>query len=159
MLKNGQVIETVNSGIKNKQTYFFVDESGDPTFYNKYGKNIVGQEGCSKVLILGFIRTNNPEPLRKSVINLMRDIENDLYLIDIPSITKTITKGFHAKNDAPEVREKFFKLIVNLDFKAEFFVARKLEDIFKNKYKRREQLFYDETETFGRRIESGQSYF
>ena len=40
-----------------------------------------------------------------------------------------------------------------------FFVARKLEDIFKNKYKRREQLFYDETETFGRRIESGQSYF
>ena len=40
--------------------YFFVDESGDPTFYNKEGKFIVGEEGCSKILILGFIRTGNP---------------------------------------------------------------------------------------------------
>jgi hypothetical protein len=35
--------------------YYFVDESGDPCFYDKYGNYIVGQEGCSKMLMLGFI--------------------------------------------------------------------------------------------------------
>ena len=37
----------------NNANYFFVDESGDSTFYNKSGKCMVGEEGCSKVLILG----------------------------------------------------------------------------------------------------------
>ncbi len=26
--------------------YFFVDESGDPTFFDRNGKLIVGKEGC-----------------------------------------------------------------------------------------------------------------
>ena len=44
-----------------KKLYFFVDEAGDATFYNKYGRLIVGEEGCSKILLLGFIRTEHPE--------------------------------------------------------------------------------------------------
>ncbi len=35
-------------------TYFFVDESGDSTFYNAKGKCIVGEPGCSPILNLGF---------------------------------------------------------------------------------------------------------
>lgn len=31
--------------------WFFVDESGDPTFYDAHGNLIVGQEGCSPILI------------------------------------------------------------------------------------------------------------
>ena len=42
---------------KQGKTTFFVDESGDPIFFNKYGKSIVGQEGCSKILLIGFIET------------------------------------------------------------------------------------------------------
>jgi len=33
-----------------KQIWFFVDEAGDPTFYDRSGNLIVGQEGCSKIL-------------------------------------------------------------------------------------------------------------
>ena len=40
--------------------YFFVDESGDPTFFNKRGKLIIDNDSCSPILILGFINTNNP---------------------------------------------------------------------------------------------------
>jgi len=40
--------------------YFFVDESGDPTFYNKKKKLMLEKEGCSPVLILGFVKTENP---------------------------------------------------------------------------------------------------
>jgi len=32
---------------KEESLYFFVDESGDPTFYDKQGNLIVGQAGCS----------------------------------------------------------------------------------------------------------------
>jgi stress-induced morphogen len=123
--------------------YFFVDESGDPTFYNRRGVNIVGQEGCSKILILGLIRAENPTPLRKAVLDLRAEVMNDPYLKDIPSLKKTEI-AFHAKDDSPEIREKFFKLIKTLDFKAEFVVARKIESLFQNRHKGRESLFYND---------------
>ncbi len=41
--------------------YFFVDESGDPFFYDRHGVMIVGSDGCSRLLILGFIKTGSPE--------------------------------------------------------------------------------------------------
>ncbi|MFH0815033.1 MAG: hypothetical protein V1902_03105, partial [Candidatus Falkowbacteria bacterium] len=103
--------------IKDKN-YFFVDESGDPIFYDRYGNCIVGDDGCSKILIIGFIMADNPSLLRKEVAKLQNEIINDPYLKGIPSLDST-TKYFHASVDVPEVREKFFKLILNLDFKAE----------------------------------------
>ena len=129
---------------KSEANYFFVDESGDPTFYNKEGKYIVGEEGCSKILILGFIMTSNPRILKQSVLNLMEEISKDDYLKGIPSFKRTLEEGFHAKNDTAEIREKFFKLIKTLDFKAELFVARKIENLFKKRHQGKEELFYDD---------------
>ena len=123
--------------------YFFVDEAGDPTFYNKYGRCIVGKEGCSKILLLGFIKTKDPNRLRGSVLKLRDEIAEDSYLKKIPSVEKT-KLYFHAKDDCPEVREKFYKLILDLDFKAEFVVARKIPSLFKNKYKSNKNIFYDD---------------
>lgn len=128
---------------QSKHQYFFVDEAGDPTFFDKHGRNIVGKEGCSKILLLGLIRTDNPDELRKAVLTLRKEIAEDEYLRKIPSIKKTV-RAFHAKDDCPEVREKFYKLIVKLNFKAEFFVARKLESVFRNKHKAKQHLFYDD---------------
>lgn len=128
---------------KQQTTYFFVDEAGDAVFYNKQGSCIVGKEGCSKILLLGFIKTEKPEELRKIVLKLRDEIREDKYLEKIPSIKKTI-KSFHAKDDCPEVREKFYKTIVSLDFKAEFFVARKIEELFLKRHKGQENLFYDD---------------
>jgi hypothetical protein len=39
------------------ESYFFVDESGDSTFYDAKGNFIVGAEGCSPLLILGYVET------------------------------------------------------------------------------------------------------
>lgn len=47
-----------------KECYFFMDESGDPVFYNSKGEYIVGNEGCSNILLLGFIKTTSPGRLR-----------------------------------------------------------------------------------------------
>lgn len=123
--------------------YFFVDEAGDPTFYDKYGNVIVGQEGCSKILLLGFIRTTAPDILRKEILCLRDEIVNDPFYQGVPSIKKTAVT-FHAKDDIPEVRERVYRKIVTLDFKAEFIVARKQEKMFRNKYQGKENLFYDD---------------
>lgn len=128
---------------KDKEQYFFVDEAGDPTFYDRYGRFIVGKEGCSKILLLGFIKTANPIPLRAAIMALHKEINSDLYLKDIPSVIKS-NIAFHAKDDSPEIREKVYKTILNLDFKAEFIVARKIENIFKIRHKGKENLFYDD---------------
>ena len=128
---------------KSKHQFFFVDEAGDPTFYNAKGEYIVGNEGCSRILLMGLIRTTQPALLREAVLNLKSSVTSDEYLQDIPSLKKTAV-AFHAKDDAPEVREKMFKLIQKLDFKAEFVVARKIESVFQKKHKGKEHIFYDD---------------
>lgn len=133
----------MNKKIEETKKYFFVDEAGDAVFYNKYGKLIVGETGCSKILMLGLIKTTDPKKLRKEILKLQKEIKDDEYLKSIPSYKKSII-SFHAKDDCPEIREKVYKLIKNLDFSAEFIVARKLEKIFKSRHKGRENIFYDD---------------
>lgn len=127
----------------NKIDYFFVDEAGDPIFFNRFGKNIVGTEGCSKILLLGFIKTDDPNALREELLKLQSEIVNDPYYSGIPSLQKTRI-CFHAKNDIPEVREKVFRKVATLNFKAEFFIARKLEKVFLGRHMGKENLFYDD---------------
>jgi hypothetical protein len=93
------------------QTYFFVDESGDPTFYDRKGNLIVGQEGCSSLLILGLVEIGDPIPHREAIHKLQSEIVNDPYFLDFPSIRQTKV-AFHAKDDVPEVRYQFYKLLV-----------------------------------------------
>lgn len=106
--------------------YFFVDESGDPFFYDRKGNFIAGKEGCSQILILGFVKIEQPEPVRKRIVELQAAIARDDYLQQIPSGKKSVA-NFHATDDSAEVREKFFKLIMEFPFKSEFLVARKIE--------------------------------
>jgi len=122
--------------------WFFVDESGDPTFYDETGKLIVGIGGCAPILLLGFIEVTNPQPIRRAVLDLKHKLVSDPYFRDFPSINRTAI-AFHATDDLPEIRYQFFKLIATLDIKAQFLVARKLENVFRNNFHSREIEFYD----------------
>lgn len=124
------------------ERWFFVDESGDPTFYDHKGNLIVGQEGCSAILLLGMIEVSNPEPLRQAVLDLQGHLVSDPYFQDFPSIKRTAI-AFHAKDDVPEIRYQMYKLLTELDFQAQFIVARKIERVFRNSFQARENAFYD----------------
>jgi len=126
-----------------KTTYYFVDEAGDPNFYGKGKKVIVGQEGCSRTLILGYIAVEEPDPIRQRIGELRNQIAQDAYLKEIPSLKKTL-RAFHAKDDCPEVKMMVYKLLRDLDFVAQMRVARKIERMFRNKYGGKENLFYDD---------------
>lgn len=122
--------------------WYFVDESGDPTFYDGEGNLIVGQDGCSPILILGFVETDDPHPIRVRLNDLHAHLAKNEYLRDIPSMKKT-NIAFHAKDDSPEVRQAVFETLRSLGFKAQFIVARKKERIFRNSFHAKESEFYD----------------
>lgn len=127
--------------MKANDCYFFVDESGDPTFYDKRGNLIVGEQGCSKILLLGFIKTANPSILRSQVRRFHQLVVNNPEYQQIPSLAKT-KKAFHAKNDVAQIRDSFFEEIATMDFSAQFVVARKVEKVFRNNFQAKENLFY-----------------
>ena len=122
--------------------YYFVDESGDPFFFNRKGKPIVGKDGCSAILIMGFIQTSAPHIIRVELEQLRKRLLQDPYLADVPSLEKTKI-AFHATDDCPEVRQAVFNKLLDLEFKAQFIVARKIEEIFRAKFGCDENKFYD----------------
>lgn len=126
-----------------KSVYFFVDESGDPNFYGKGGDIIVGKPGCSRVLLLGFVRVEKPDTIRECLLELKDQITCDPYLKDIPSIRKT-KNAFHAKDDCPEVRMMVYKTLAQQDFAAQVIVARKIERMFRSRYKGSRDKFYQD---------------
>ena len=127
---------------KDGSNYFFVDESGDPTFYDRRGNLIVGQEGCSPLLLLGFVETSDPLPMRRALLDLQQQIAQDPYFQGVPSFTKS-SLAFHAKDDLPEMRFLVYKALATLNFKAQFVVARKIERVFRNNFAANETKFYD----------------
>ena len=60
--------------------WFFVDEADDPTFYDRHGSLIVGQAGCSPILLLGFIETTDPHGLGQAIAALHAELAADDYL-------------------------------------------------------------------------------
>ena len=129
---------------QNEHRFFYVDETGDPTFYAKGKKLIVGEEGCSRTFGLGFLRTSNPEAIRTELVNLRAEIAADRYLKDIPSVQKKTMHAFHAKDDCPEVRKAVFETLHRLEFSVQVIVARKLETIYVNRHKQSQDQFYND---------------
>jgi hypothetical protein len=121
---------------------YFVDETGDPVFYDHRGNLIVGQGGCSPILGLGFVECADPAPLRRALADLHARVASNRYLDAIPSMQKT-NRAFHAKDDAPEVRYLVYECLAGLAFRAQFMVARKIERVFRNSFHARESEFYD----------------
>jgi hypothetical protein len=128
---------------QDEHRFFYVDETGDPSFYGKGRKLIVGNEGCSRTFAVGFLRTSVPTVIRQKLLELRAEVAGDRYLKNIPSMQKTL-QAFHAKDDCPEVRKLVFGCLDQLDFSIQVVVARKLESIFNGKHGRSQDAFYND---------------
>jgi hypothetical protein len=106
------------------KVFCFVDESGDPVFFNKRGEDLVKSGEASPVFIVGYLETKNHNELTRMLNDVREEIRNDEYLKGIPSVEKSL-KHFHAKDDCSEVREKVFKAIKGMDIDVFIIVARK----------------------------------
>jgi hypothetical protein len=76
---------------------------------------------------------------------LQQEVLADRYVNTIPSVLKKSQgKGFyfHATDDPPEVRERFFRFIEGLDCSIEVMVARKIPRLFLTKHNGKDSEFY-----------------
>lgn len=95
---------------------YFVDEAGDPTLFNRKGRLIVGDEGCSRYFILGKLEIEDPEILSTQLATLREELVADPYFKAVPSMQPERRKtalAFHAKDDIPEVRREVYRLLLN----------------------------------------------
>ena len=101
----------------NKQNvrYYFVDEAGDGTLFDRKGRVIIGNEGCSSFFILGLLDVLDPVLLERDMKALREKLLGDPYFEGVPSMkpeAKKISLAFHAKDDLPEVRRDVFSLLM-----------------------------------------------
>ncbi|MBE2203536.1 MAG: DUF3800 domain-containing protein [Chthoniobacterales bacterium] len=92
----------------------FVDEAGVPEIFDKKGRVIVGNEGCSHYFMLGMLEVDDPEKLALALNGLREEMRNDPYFSSSESFDparKRTALLFHAKDDLPEVRVKVFDLL------------------------------------------------
>ncbi|MGC9455795.1 MAG: DUF3800 domain-containing protein [Phycisphaerae bacterium] len=125
------------------RTYYFVDESGDPIFYGRGRRVLLGTPGCSPILALGFVECEDPVLIRKKLAELRREIVSDPYFANVPSMAKT-RLFFHAKDDLPEIRMLVYKTLAKLDFKAQVIVGRKVLSMFRKKFNASKAAFYED---------------
>ena len=126
----------------------FIDEAGDMTFFLK-GKAPapLGSNGISRTFILGMAHIKQDlEQVRGLIRTFCKEIENDPYFNEIPSVKKRIDRGgfyLHAKDDPPELRYKFLMfLLESVDFSVQMVVGRKRLTRFVNKHHSQEREFY-----------------
>lgn len=128
------------------QYHYFLDEAGDPGFYGKGKKIIIGQEGVSVSFILGMIKFNaDLKTISDKVIQLQQQVVNDAYFAKVGSINKKKNSHgfyFHGTDDIPEVRKLFYDFIRSLDCSFEAIVGHKIPDLFIRKHNSNEKEFY-----------------
>lgn len=114
-------------------SYFFVDETGDLSRFDKKGRSLLGQEGISKVFMVGVLEIKEDLDHVASRFEALRaDLLNDPCLKDTPSLRKT-KLYFHAKDDCAAVRREVFKLLRELDVRVRVIVKRKVNLINESK--------------------------
>jgi hypothetical protein len=94
--------------------HYFVDEAGDPTLFDRKGRIIINENGCSNFFILGKMKIDDPAGVEESLENLRKELLADPYFKNVPSMQPANYKtaiAFHAKDDLPEVRREVFKLL------------------------------------------------
>jgi hypothetical protein len=133
--------------------YYFVDEAGDLTLFDKRGKIIVGNEGVSRLFMVGVAHLSDPAGINNKFASLRNELLNDPYFKNVPSMrpqTNRTAIYFHAKDDLPEVRREVFKLLPQLGIKVQVIIRRKLalaheaQHLYKFGHKLKADNIYDD---------------
>ena len=128
--------------VQDVKKYFYVDESGDPTVLGRGGRDLLAEGTVSRTFTVGYVETQDPKTIMKSLSELRKELAEDEYLAGVPSMVSTL-RAFHANKDCAEVKERVFKLLRQMDFTAFAVVARKSEALFRKKFDFSTQKLYE----------------
>ena len=128
---------------------YYVDEAGDLTLFDKRGRVIVGQEGVSRMFMVGVAHLPDPEMAHHKLGGLRAALLSDAYFKGVPSMQLNAGKTalyFHAKDDLPEIRREIFKILPELGAKVQVAIRRKetLVNMAQALYRRGEKIRFDD---------------
>lgn len=109
-------------GIRN--VWVFVDESGKPEIFSARGENLVKKGHASKYLVLSAVRAKNQLALQQQVTDFKLQLLKDDTLKSYFSSSYSLD-NFHASNDFPEIRKRFYKFITTLRIKVDVMLVEK----------------------------------
>lgn len=125
-----------------EKKYLFIDEGGDPSFYAKRKTLIVGKQGYQPMLNLGMVSLSDKKEIRSAITKFGESLKSDPLYSSIHSLSQQ-DWYFHACNDHPEVRAKFFEFLRDLDgYESHIVLGRKRLSTFTNKHNSNEKEFY-----------------
>ncbi len=108
---------------------FFVDEAGDGSVFDRYGRVIVGRKDCSRFFMLGALAVSDPAAMAKDMEELRARLLADPYFRNVPSMQperRRTAVAFHAKDDPPEVRREVFNLLLRHEIRFSAVVRGKM---------------------------------
>jgi len=94
--------------------FIFVDESGKPEVYSSKGINLVEAGTATRHLVIAAVKTSDHLKLQQKVTQFKSDLLGDTKLSSTFSAAYALD-AFHAKNDYPAVRERFYEFISQLN--------------------------------------------
>lgn len=100
--------------------HYFVDEAGDPTLFNRHGRVVIGDEGCSSHFYMGLAELDREADLAQALGELRAELMVDPTISAIPSMQPHARKTalqFHARADHSRVRERVFALLASHKFR------------------------------------------
>jgi hypothetical protein len=111
----------------NNSVTYYVDETGDMTFFDKRGKPVNFMDGnVSKFFIIGVLKIKDDiADIEEKFNNLRQDLLQDPCLKGTPSLFKKTATAFHAKDDCAAVRREVFKLLKTVDVSVHAILIRK----------------------------------
>lgn len=93
--------------------HIFLDESGKPEVFSSKGVNLVEAGTATKHLVLAAIKVKDQLQLQKDTLDFKSSLLSDVSLKSTFSAAYALD-SFHAKNDYPSVRRRFYEFIAAL---------------------------------------------
>ena len=111
---------------KQNKNYIFIDESGKPEIYSSRGENLVLSGKATKFLILAAVRCPDQLLLQQQITDFRAKLLKDKSLTEIFSPAYSLD-AFHAQTDYPQVKEKFYNFLNELEIKIDILVVEKMK--------------------------------
>src|SRR3989442_1602460 len=94
-----------------QNNYIFLDESGKPEIFSARGINLVQNGTATKFLVIAAVRCEDQLLLQQKITDFKSELLRDSTLTALFSSAYALD-AFHAHHDYPEVRERFYRFIV-----------------------------------------------
>ena len=133
--------------------HYFVDEAGDGTLFDKKGRVIIGEEGCSKFFMIGLADIDNAAAIKADFDALRVQVANDPFLKKLRQFKperKETSVYFHATVDPVEVRWEVYKILLRHEFRFTAVIKSKrtVLDYVKSRNQQDKNYWYHEDELY-----------